>query len=375
MKWIVGAYGFQSKISSLIIADQGLVGSTPRFRQKVDAKALFGEATYSISDRLRVTGGLRYSDESRSQRGTVTSTTLTPVGPVFLNKDADGDLSKGNLTYKAGVEFDAGGQSLLYASIASGFKAGGFQADSAPNTFAPEKLYAYTLGTKNRFFGNQLQVNVELFYWDYRDHQENYLSPANSGGFVVAPHNVGKAYVWGGNLDLQWHPTKADQFMVQAEFLQSKYQDFTYEIFTAVAPVPGLSTGCAVSVAAPGLSRVDCSGKPFARAPEIAATLSYQHAFELGNDNRLIFEARSRISSSYYTSVDYIEASRQGSFTRSDASLTLELQPKLSITAYVRNIEKSAVYEGGFQAPFTPGVVYSALAAPRTAGVRIAKAF
>ncbi|MEG3178778.1 TonB-dependent receptor [Sphingomonas sp. RB3P16] len=375
LKWIVGAYDFRSNISSLIIADQGLVGSTPQFQQKVHAKAVFGETTYSVTKSLRLTGGLRYSDEARSQRGTVTGKTLTPFGQIYSAASANGDLSKGNLTYKAGIEFDAGSRSLMYASIASGFKAGGFQADSAPNTFKPEKLYAYTLGSKNRFFGNKLQANVELFYWDYRDHQEIYLSPANSGGFVVAPHNVGDAYVWGGNLDLQWRPTKADQFTAQVEFLQSKYKNFKYDILTAVAPVPGLSTGCAVAVVSPGTSRVDCSGKPFARAPKIAATVSYGHTFDLGNDARLIVEMRSRISSAYYTSVDYIAASRQGPFTRSDASLTLELEPKLSVTAYIRNIEKSAVHEGGFQAPFTPGVVYSALAAPRTFGVRIAKAF
>ena len=66
---------------------------------------------------------------------------------------------------------------MLFATVASGYKSGGFfPAVPAPdNSFGPEELTAFTLGSRNRFLDGRLQVNLEAFYWRYRDKQERYV--------------------------------------------------------------------------------------------------------------------------------------------------------------------------------------------------------
>lgn len=66
-------------------------------------------------------------------------------------------------TYRAGVEFDLAPQSLLYASYETGFKSGGFFASAIDPVYQPETIDAITIGSKNRFLDNKLQLNIEAF--------------------------------------------------------------------------------------------------------------------------------------------------------------------------------------------------------------------
>jgi len=83
--------------------------------------------------------------------------------------------SYSKITWHAGVDYDLTPQNLLYASVETGFKAGGFFFSSDNGVFKPETITAYTLGSKNRFLDNRLQLNLELYYWDYKDQQISHL--------------------------------------------------------------------------------------------------------------------------------------------------------------------------------------------------------
>ncbi|MGC4084839.1 MAG: TonB-dependent receptor [Vicinamibacterales bacterium] len=89
-----------------------------------------------------------------------------------------GSLNFTDTSWKVGVEFDLRDQSLLYANVRTGFKAGGFAPGLAPNTYKPEKLTAMRLGSKNRFFDNRLQANLEVFYWTTRTSRSACCTPS-----------------------------------------------------------------------------------------------------------------------------------------------------------------------------------------------------
>jgi iron complex outermembrane receptor protein len=133
----------------------------------------------------------------------------------------DGDLKKNSVTWKAGLEFDPGPRSLLYANVATGFKAGGFFGSLPPNTYKPETLTAYTLGSKNRFLDNTLQVNAEAFYWIYQNKQVTHLGPIQPGGFNLITENAGKARIKGAELELVWQPTPRDALSANIQYLDA----------------------------------------------------------------------------------------------------------------------------------------------------------
>jgi iron complex outermembrane receptor protein len=381
LKWIVGVYGLGTSLVSSIDVNQGVAAQYQQVNQIGDSYAVFGEGTYSVTSKLRLTGGLRYTDERKTQSGSsILSQYYIPQGPFLpaiplpffaqnLPFALGGRLNETNVSGRAGAEYDLTPINLLYATYSTGFKAGGFNPDIAPNTYKPEELTAYTLGSKNRFLNGKLQANLELFYWDYRNHQENVLAPLNisSQQFAPSTRNIGKSTLYGENLELQYLPTRTDLFSAQIENLYATFNQFVSDIASQAAPIPGIQTSCKVSTISPGESQVDCSGKPFTRAPNWTAVLAYQHTFPLASGANIIAGVNTKITTSYYIATDYIANEMQKAAATTNLNLGYESPDrKWSLTAYVRNVTNVAVATGGFEHPFIPGLVYGTISAPRT---------
>jgi hypothetical protein len=107
-----------------------------------------------------------------------------------------GTYSAHRVNYKAGFEFDVAPQSMIYGSVVTGFKSGG-QSNADIDPYKPEDVTAYTIGAKNRFFGRLLQLNLELFWMDYKNRQENFSQLDRGGAQVSSLFNAGKAVAKG----------------------------------------------------------------------------------------------------------------------------------------------------------------------------------
>ena len=179
-------------------------------RYNTQSYAPFGRLTAHVASGLRLVGGVRYTHDAKqlvadsfsisagcaipftcantvlppavlyagqlpfaipTARGTIPGP--TPGSTVTRSSDIvfDQRLSAHRFTYRGAVEYDVAAASLLYASVESGFRSGGFNTSVGFETFQPETITAYTIGSKNRFFGNRVQLNFEGFYWDYRNEQ------------------------------------------------------------------------------------------------------------------------------------------------------------------------------------------------------------
>lgn len=377
-RYVVGGFWFRDEVNAFNNFFQGGL-STTTFRpdQETVSKAVFGQGTYDLTESLRLVGGVRYTHENKQQATPVRQSSVSNPNPPFVT--ATGDETFESVTWKAGLEFDAGPQSLLYANVATGFKAGGFYPAVGENSFDPEKLTAYTIGSKNRFLDNRLQLNAELFWWDYKDQQIGYIGPieVNPGIYAQAAvtANVGQARMYGMELEAQFLATRNDEIGINLQYMDSKYTSFVYTAISAGGtPLP---SGCAVTpdnslpVAAPArLFTVDCSGQSAVNAPKWSLNLSYSHTSELQAGLDLILGARSRIESGRFLSIDYRPEQHQGGYMTSDVWLTLEAPGNSwSVTGYVNNVTDKDVYSTSFTRPIL-NVVYNGLRPPRTYGLR-----
>lgn len=387
LRYVLGLYYFNEAQQTDNFFSQGKLSNT-RFtpRLKTESKAAFGQLTYDLAPTLRLVAGGRYTMETKSQLTSSASGGLPgPINPP-LGAPFSGNLSFEKFTWKTGVEWDAGPQSLVYANVATGFKTGGFFVANPPdNTFAPEKLTAYTFGAKNRFMDNKLQVNLEAFYWDYTDQQVTFVGGirAGTGLFVQGGTtvNAGKSRIYGTELELQFAPTRADRFSADVQYLNGKYNSLLTANFSNTgAAIP---TGCTVlasRLANPGVNNArfydtDCSGKPTVQSPKWTANFNYEHTFELGGDLELTAGARTSLSSSFYLNANFQENERQGSFMTSDAYLTLEGPGKRwSISGYINNIEDKVIFARAGNRPIL-NFSYATLRPPRTYGVRVGYRF
>lgn len=386
LQYVVGAYYFKEDQAALNFFDQGAI-STTRFTPNLGTKsyAAFGQGTYSLTDSFRIVAGGRYTKEDRTQLTALASggrpgVILPPLGVPFA-----GDQEFKRFTWKLGVEADVGPASLLYANVATGFKAGGFFVASPPNnTFAPEKLTAYTVGSKNRFFGGRVQLNLEAFYWDYTDQQISFVGPVQSGPIAVpggVTINAGRARMYGVDTELRVKVGAHGMFSADFQYLNAKYNSLSY---TAISAGGGpIRNGCSVTngrQANPGtpipsrLFDIDCSGFPTLNSPEFSLNLGYDHEVPIG-DLMLVLGARSRIESSRFTNIEYLPEQKQGGYMTSDAYVTLEgPDKKWSLTGFINNIEDETILGGTVVRPVLQ-TVYSVLRPPRTYGIRAAIRF
>jgi iron complex outermembrane receptor protein len=341
--------------------------------------AVFGQATHSLTDTFRVIGGIRWTTEDKVQEtslGNGNPFMPDPFNPP-LQATFTGELSFEEVTWKAGVEWDAGYDSLVYANVATGFKAGGFYVAAPPdNTFAPETLTAYTIGTKNRFLDNRLQLNVEAFYWDYSDQQITFVGAAQTATGTFASSgvtiNAGEAKMYGVEVEALFALTRNDLFSLNVQRLETEYEQFLVPLFSSTpAPPPTACPFVAVRPVPGGtFYDTDCSGRPTLNSPDWSARFGYEHTFEFASGMDLVVGGSTLFESSRYLDITFQPESRQDSYMMSDAFVTLEGQDdKWSLTAFVNNIEDEEVRAQSGNRPIL-NIVYGALRPPRTYGLR-----
>ncbi|MBK7902977.1 MAG: TonB-dependent receptor [Proteobacteria bacterium] len=317
-------------------------------QNKLEGYAVFGQLTYSVTDRLRLVGGGRYSSDDRTGRGPYTG---------FLGSDFvfevpyTYDESFSHADYKAGIEFDAADRMMLYAAIQSGYQPGTFNAypstPEASNEVRQAELTAYTAGIKSRFMDNRLQVNDEIFYYDYTD---LFASAYNSVLNTTQTFNAQATEIYGNQLDVVFLPTENDQLSLSIGYLHARNDKFV------------LPDGSA-----------NFNGLQLQYAPDWTVSLGYHHDFEL-TKGRLRAQLYSRYESSFFSDFYHTPGGEQESYTKTDASLTyFSDDEKWNVSLWAKNLENEAVLAataGGSGSPLEPLGATTNLEPPRTYGLR-----
>ena len=399
VNWVVGGYWFSEHVDALQHYDQGSNVLDIDSGLNTKSVAVFGQATVDVGPHFRLTGGLRYTDDHKEQ---LTNFVNAPfVGfvspqtgnftPIFVNIPAVAttDIHFRKATWKAGFEYDAGPHSLIYGSVATGFKSGALFAATGQNYSLPETLTAYTIGSKNRFLGNRLQLNVEAFLWNYNNQQISHLGPVQVAstpvGGIYAPvfitENAGSAQLYGVEAELAFKPSTNDMFTADIQWLHARYKTFAYQAYSTSGATP--VEGCAVSptsliAATPGAAifDVNCAGRPLVNAPDWTINLAYEHKFVLADSGTVAVGADTRIESGEYVSIDYLPGGYQSTYMMSNVHITFEpAGSRFSLTAFVNNLENTTVFAASFQSPVKNGLLYNQLRPPRTYGVRASLRF
>jgi len=366
LSFVTGIFIFHENRHADQYVNQNVTSSTTLInRYPTDAEAAFGQAKYKVTSRFRVTGGLRYTNESKSLNGQ--STSGSGVVTPYL-----GNETYNNVSWKVGGEYDLNARTLLYANVGTGFKAGGFFSSPAPyNTFKPEEITAYTIGEKSQLFNNRLRLNTEFFYWDYKNHQESHLAISPTGAIVYATQNVGAATMKGFDSEATLALWRLAQASVKFQYLDAVFNSFN---FTEASPTGAPITGCAETAgAAKGTYQINCSGEPAIRAPRYSGNIDLQQGMDVPYGGRLTGHVDLDMASGQWEAIDYAPGEYQKGYTKVDFSLEYKptLDSKWSVTGWVRNIGDVAVKNYAIQQLFAPKIVLVDLAPPTTYGARL----
>ncbi|HEX9966115.1 MAG TPA: TonB-dependent receptor [Allosphingosinicella sp.] len=204
---------------------------------------LFGEVYFDVSDKLRLTGGIRYSNDKKRQVARVPlasfpvpfGTTDANLSPFLGNYDADPTVA-GNQPYNIGraafdeftgrfvVDYNLTDDNLLYASWSRGYKSGGLNPPinpifNVPSTFEPEIINAFEIGSKNSFANGKVRLNLSAFYYDYKGLQ---LSR------IVARTSVNDntdAEIYGAEAEAVFRPTRDLLINLSGSYLHTEIKD------------------------------------------------------------------------------------------------------------------------------------------------------
>ncbi|WP_375382352.1 TonB-dependent receptor [uncultured Sphingomonas sp.] len=406
----VGIYYFDESIKDHLAVNQEALAVQQNYTTGTESYAGFGRLTVHIGQRLRLVGGARYTHDDKrfngqSNRVTIVCTAgncptapLFPffntfadipfalpafgvasgVGPVAGTRITRGDVvvnasqSIGKGTYRGAVEFDLAPRSLLYASVETGYRSGGFSLASGYETYQPEYITAYTAGSKNRFFDNRLQLNFEGFYWKYRNQQISHVGIDNTGQQGNFTQNIGTSSIKGGEAEVRLLVTPTTELSADLQYLSTKYDSFTYLAPVGTAPP---YTTCAVSPTTGGVFyNVDCSGKPAYNSPKWTLNLAAQKTVPIG-DYKVVFGADTQLRSSQYIGFEYRPAQLAPYNSRTNATISFgDARDRWTISGFVRNIEgdRTPTFASNVSIGSLDAVITSP---PRTYGVRLGAKF
>ncbi|MFO0333633.1 MAG: TonB-dependent receptor, partial [Pseudomonadota bacterium] len=182
LRWVVGAWyrDFESPAvrqglpapAVPIFAGLFRVGTDP---VNSESRALFGDVTWAFTDSLEASVGLRYYEDERETIGTNAAGVTTSASAEF-----DSTSPRFNVLYKWSDAVSS------YATVAKGFRSGGFNFDRS--TFDPETLWSYEIGTKAALLEGRLYLDAAAYYLDYENRQSN-----NRVGPFAVTTNAGAA--------------------------------------------------------------------------------------------------------------------------------------------------------------------------------------
>ncbi|HPE31442.1 MAG TPA: TonB-dependent receptor, partial [Parvularculaceae bacterium] len=174
--------------------------------------AAFTELEFDLTDQLTLIAGGRitYDKKHYSYEQVALASGFPTVPLTTIDKNWTDFSPRISLTYTPADDL------LFYATVSSGYKAGGFNGRPvnpavAQTPFDPEKVWSYEIGSKADLANGRLRLNTAGFYYDYQDMQLQ-ANDLIGNQTVQVIDNVGKARIWGVEVDATALLT--DQFRV-----------------------------------------------------------------------------------------------------------------------------------------------------------------
>lgn len=351
---------------------------------------IYGQGEYSVTDQLRLIGGLRYNDETKAAScggsnfsGGDRVVNLVPgvIGssPAVLPNNAqdiftyncdaadaitsesvsDFPGSYDNITWRAGVEYDVNDDVMLYLTGATGYLSG---SASTASTTEEQTSRAFEAGFRSRLADNTLQLNASAHFTEY-DNLLTQRQEINAAGITdTFTDNGGDIEAWGVEVDAVWQPTEQLTLTGTLAYLNSEFKTFgqgnPYQLYRGEV-----------------VSFIDQAGTTTPWSPDLTlgASAAYRIDTEIGTFTPY---GQFYYSGGYNTSnlLANDPSHEQESFTKTDLRLIWDAPTEMySIEAFVENLENSAVLARGNNN--SDDIVQTSYLYPRNQGLKFKAKF
>jgi iron complex outermembrane recepter protein len=277
--WIVGGFYYNDKskrsdsfhigINSAVRAAAGTPATDVALSDyKIESYAVFGQATFHLTDALDLTLGGRYNHDKKRAIQSGTTTDASPVIAAAFTTTNSAIYTSFDprvvLSYKMSPDAN------VYASYSTGFKSGGFQyvpfsKVDADVLFRPESITSYEVGFKTDWLDRALRVNASAYYYDIKDLQVSRILGLVSPTVLI--FNAPKTTVKGIDLEITARPSRNFEVNIAYGYLDATYKSYPFN------------------------SATDFSGTRAVRAPEHSVNVGAEWRASIGDEGSLTLRA------------------------------------------------------------------------------------
>ena len=372
------------------IAQEGSPANSPAGDVTNEAYAIFGEGNYTINNKWSVTAGARQSWDDRSMTAKNFSFNFDTLEYGCQMRDVNNNYLPDNacarqedeqfdkLTWRASVNFTPMEDMLLYGSVATGYRAGGFNLRGTNNfslqPFDPENVTTYEIGHKTDWHLWNLatmRTNLAIYSQQYDDIQKT-VSGANpdTGAFETYTVNAASADINGAELEVTIAPTANLVMSVSYAYIDAGYNDYVREVALG--------------------EFVDFSGAPFEYIPENSLTASVSYTLPLSQSiGEVIFTASAYWQDKMYSNgggfwwptLGWAEEDLQAaldtvevdSYTVANFRIDWSsvMGSSIDLAAFVNNAFDEEYITGGLSVPDSLGWVGATYGPPQTYGASL----
>lgn len=309
---------------------------------RTNSNSIFGDATFTVTPKLYLTAGLRFTHDRKKFNYSFFNTPNLPFFFFAPTRTATETATFNNISPRFAVRYNFNENLSAYASVARGYKSGGFAnvfVGSPDFRYEPETAWNYEAGFKSAFFNRRLTANVAAFYFDWTDQQAQLFN-----GIAVITVNAPRSRSVGGELELTAYPVKGLELTSGVGYNDAIFKELR-------EPLTGF----------------DVSGNRQPYASRFTVNLTAQQRFDLNENNRLRVRADYNYRSPLF--FDFVNTLFQPEVHLVNTNVAFERQ-RFDVSFFANNIFNRRYRVAGFRA--LVGLTPSPLAIPgdpRTFGI------
>ena len=301
VEWVLGGFFLQEDWDRHTFFENALpilgfpVPSQLDFNQskyETDSLSFFFDGTWNITDRARISAGVRHTEDEIDEYHRNTFLVLVPDPVVaFLACDQSTKEEWSATTVRAVGQYDITENGNVYLSYSEGYKAGGSAMYECTPAYDPEEVEAYEVGYKATFGGGRTTLTAAAFYYDYTDFQVLQVI-----GIGTVTRNAGDAEVLGAEIEVS--SMIKDNWVISAgvTLLDTEYGDFIN--------LDGIR---------PDLGFQNLKGNPLNNAPETSVNLGIAYTTSVPWGGQLVLRVDAAYRSrTYYREFEETEDSQEG---------------------------------------------------------------
>lgn len=276
LSWQIGAFFFDSDFD---VSTVGFTFPPPvTVNHTNEAWAVFGQLSYQLNDMLRVTGGLRYTDDEKNffvRSGSAPQ-------PVAVQDD--------NIDWDISLFADLSEDASIYGRVANAFRAPTIQGRDVaffnpPSVAQSENITSYEVGFKGEFADRTIRINGALFYYTVQDPQ---FTAVGGAGNLVQLINANEGEAYGFELDTAFQLASDFVVTLGVAYNDTQINDTALEVGTCAQCTVNDPTRTAPGAFGP-VTFAAVDGNPFPNAPEWSGDFTAEYTVPVGERDEVFF--------------------------------------------------------------------------------------